>query len=641
VSAFAYGDTTHPTYATKTTSPQGNIINFAYDANGNACAKSEGDLAGLTLTCTNLVGNDPVKFVYNTDGTIATATDARGKITSYGYDSLGRLTSITFPSPLGGVSFTYDSLNRVRTFTNGKGQVTTYGYDNLDRLKTIAYAGSGTITFNYDSDDNVQSRVDSNGNKTTSYFYDQLNRLTEADYPSGAVVKYGYDGVGNLTSFTDGTQTVGYGYDDAERLTTLTEPNGQQTTFGYDNDNNRTLVTYPSATGVTIAMTYDDLDRVKTVLAQKGATRYVDLTYAHTIGVDAYDGSGNRCRSYVGTAPFAGSFDCSATGSGVTAYTYNDANELTAVGATSYGYDLNGNETGPSGGLLLDYNDRDQTSNMTPPGGNSFGIVYDGPGQWERAQVGSQTSFVNSQLGVSSSGSTYWTRDNGGQLLEQRTSTGNDYYLFDGQGSILGLIDASGNLVGNFSYRYDPYGQQLNSEPTGYPSNSWRFQGQYLDANVGLYKMGQRYYDPATGRWTQRDPLDNALDTHGWNRYDYAGDDPVNSVDPSGMCWTGLCWIKHTYNALAGAQAWTESVLGRYGSACLWGAIQGATVGAITGAAAGGVGAAPGAATGAVEGCSAGVAIRLAATLSEKAAATGEAAAFIHDVFELVNASKE
>jgi RHS repeat-associated protein len=62
-----------------------------------------------------------------------------------------------------------------------------------------------------------------------------------------------------------------------------------------------------------------------------------------------------------------------------------------------------------------------------------------------------------------------------------------------------------------------------------------RFAGYWLDTNTGLYKVGARYYDPSTGRWTQRDPMDNPYDLHGWNRYIYAGDDPVNFTDSSGM----------------------------------------------------------------------------------------------------------
>jgi uncharacterized protein RhaS with RHS repeats len=50
-----------------------------------------------------------------------------------------------------------------------------------------------------------------------------------------------------------------------------------------------------------------------------------------------------------------------------------------------------------------------------------------------------------------------------------------------------------------------------------------------------LYKFGIRYYDAATGRWTQRDPVGGSLlETVKANPYVYAGDDPVNLVDPSG-----------------------------------------------------------------------------------------------------------
>ena len=50
-----------------------------------------------------------------------------------------------------------------------------------------------------------------------------------------------------------------------------------------------------------------------------------------------------------------------------------------------------------------------------------------------------------------------------------------------------------------------------------------------------MYKFGIRYYDAATGRWTQRDPVGGSLaETVKVNPYVYANDDPVNMVDPSG-----------------------------------------------------------------------------------------------------------
>ncbi len=50
-----------------------------------------------------------------------------------------------------------------------------------------------------------------------------------------------------------------------------------------------------------------------------------------------------------------------------------------------------------------------------------------------------------------------------------------------------------------------------------------------------MYKFGIRYYDAATGRWTQRDPVGGSLqETTKINPYVYADDDPINMVDPSG-----------------------------------------------------------------------------------------------------------
>jgi RHS repeat-associated protein len=67
------------------------------------------------------------------------------------------------------------------------------------------------------------------------------------------------------------------------------------------------------------------------------------------------------------------------------------------------------------------------------------------------------------------------------------------------------------------------------------PDNPIRFQNQHLDAETGLYKMGQRYYDPSLQRWTQKDPLNLFQEPRQGNRYAFVGGNPVNEIDPTGM----------------------------------------------------------------------------------------------------------
>ncbi|SFE05159.1 RHS repeat-associated core domain-containing protein, partial [Paracidovorax konjaci] len=60
-----------------------------------------------------------------------------------------------------------------------------------------------------------------------------------------------------------------------------------------------------------------------------------------------------------------------------------------------------------------------------------------------------------------------------------------------------------------------------------------RYPGQVWDEETGLNYNLHRYYDPATGRYMQADPIGLA---GGWNRFGYANANPLSKIDPTGLC---------------------------------------------------------------------------------------------------------
>jgi RHS repeat-associated protein len=90
----------------------------------------------------------------------------------------------------------------------------------------------------------------------------------------------------------------------------------------------------------------------------------------------------------------------------------------------------------------------------------------------------------------------------------------------------------STNEAGNETgfWTYDAYGSLSNGTPT----SAFGYAGQYAESTSGYTNLRARFYDASTGSFTSRDPDFAATDT----AYTYAGGDPVNVGDPTGLCST-------------------------------------------------------------------------------------------------------
>src|SRR5581483_3558025 len=106
-----------------------------------------------------------------------------------------------------------------------------------------------------------------------------------------------------------------------------------------------------------------------------------------------------------------------------------------------------------------------------------------------------------------------------------------DHHLYyNGHGDLAAEADASGTRT--VLHTYDPFGAPLDAQPADQTVHRYTgaFAKQY-DTASSLILMGARPYDPALGRFLAVDPIDGGS----LNNYDYAGQDPINGYDLSGL----------------------------------------------------------------------------------------------------------
>ncbi len=183
-------------------------------------------------------------------------------------------------------AYSYDTLNNLTTVNQGV-QTRAFTYDSLSRLLTATNPESGLISYVYDNNGNLTSKVDARGVKT-DYVYDALNRVTNRNYSlTGATppnyqatpnVSYTYDNLpnakGKLAKVTNGTgtdrSTTEYtAFDILGRVTASRQTTDNAT---YGNGTTDSLMTYGyNLSGALIEQQYPSGRKVQNVLDADGS----------------------------------------------------------------------------------------------------------------------------------------------------------------------------------------------------------------------------------------------------------------------------------------------------------------------------------------------------------------------------------
>ena len=177
-----------------------------------------------------------------------------------------------------------------------------------------------------------------------------------------------------------------------------------------------------------------------------------------------------------------------------------------------------------------------------------------------------------------------------GVTAQLAQNSGTAIYIKDAQGTVTDITDSAGSKLMHYVYSAfgeligikDAYGADVTSAPP--VATSFTYTGREHDSESGYYYYRARYYDPAIGRFMQKDPHPGKLNlsTTVVNAYAYVSNNPQNMTDPTGMfSWfeKAIIGVGAAIAAVAVALFFLPVSIGILGAAMI-----GAVVGAITGA---------------------------------------------------------
>jgi RHS repeat-associated protein len=541
-------------------------MSFHYDS---LYLRSMTDLKGQTYQTTyNAVGwpvtqTDPANrtttTTYNRLGLPATIVNRRSQLIQYYYDNVGRPLAVHRSSNRTGEADVADSVKysskgdtitnynavtkNVTYFSHAAGWVDStittflphsaswkryYHHNSQGRVDSIAISMNGTSGalhtrhFYWDTQSGLLDSLFVAGTQSATHLgyspefihdttnYPAITRIDSVDDIHGLLAS-------SYSSQASGTFNRNYAYDSAGRIAEVDFPDSTSELYGFN------------ASGQLIGRTIGRWTDTIPCWKIKGEEGYpcgnmskFSTTQNYAFGFDLA-GSLDTINDITHNVKTLGVFGAGNTDSlwnGASVTHDNDGDRL-ANGGAQYVWRADGR--------LL----------QVTVGGNTFNYDYDVSGQLVRRQLNNVDDryylWDNGQL----DGILNHSAQSDSVEFAYFPGTDRPFFQFSPAASAYFDQDASGNVIGlhccnepTQSLRYDPWGN-LQSVTTVFGDTTLlRWKGLLWESGPQLYYMRARWYDPATRRFVSPDPLGL---TAGINQYAFAGGDPINGADPTGL----------------------------------------------------------------------------------------------------------
>jgi RHS repeat-associated protein len=547
---------------------------FAYDGLSRLISETNPE-SGTTKYTYDSDSSGACPATYN--GDLIKRVDSADNVTCYQYDALRRQTLVTYPSGPNATAtpakfFAYDTPYYGSLGTNIKGRLVAAGTCQTN----TSCAGSSVVleTFGY----SARGEITDAWERTPSFA--TVNHVTKTYWASGTVhslsgvpglptIYYGasdgtgLDGEGRVTQVTaaSGPNPIAcstppcVSYNSAGQVTNLVFGSGDSDSYSYDpntgrmtqyqfNVNGQSLVGKPgwnangtlaslnitdpfnSGDNQTCAYGYDDLERIASVNCGSA--------WAQTF---TYDVFGNITKS--GNISWQPGYDSATNHYKLAGTSYDSGGDVLSDNFHNYQYDVDGNI------VAVDVGGSNYTDFLTY---DAFGSMVEykqtyanGNPTWLAQQVYGASALSHKPLGKNIL--------SGGTVYELPLPAGAEMMAWNGPpvyghpdwlGSIR-LNSTTGRIV-NSDVAFAPFGEVYNS-----PTTFWyEFAGLNNNLTDNVWDADARRYHAKEGRWLSPDPAGFGVvdpsNPQTWNRYAYVRNQPLMSVDPSGLDSADTCY---------------------------------------------------------------------------------------------------